>query len=279
MPEETKTPNSIADKVEVTGQMKIEQLRALVQPKGKKGTWLRHLSDRRLAEVYQRLRLGQSSQHIAKICQNEWSLMRNSKTESLTRALTKFRKQSIGEIQNSGRMTKEQKKESRQWEAKGDRIASELDGMKMLGWAIIVQGERLQELRKKELASMPLKMTDRVVKELVDSCEKYVNLQIRLGIRDSKPDELTLTIKEEFDGMLELVKSSPGGSTRMLDATRKLLSGVKEAAIDLEIDDETGEYRLVDEKNSKDNKPGESPGDSGDAGEVSGDGGSTGNDS
>jgi len=237
-----KTPNDIAGKVEVTGASIVKRLRRIAQPPGRKGTWLRLLSDRQLTEIFHRLRRGQTPAHIMRIVRNEWGIMEKSSNKSMRRALAKFRDQAIGQINVEmvdPNKPPEDKKVIRKLK---DKIKDKLDGMGRLRWLIEIQSERIELYRSTEKkTNVPLKSTDRSVKILGELLNQYVCRCMELGLLDAPPSEFNLNVKHRFDG---LMKHTVGdGGVAMIEATSTFLAEAEKSALTMEIGDD-GRYIL-----------------------------------
>jgi len=238
---EAQEPQDVAGKVEVTAQQTINKLREAVQPKGKKGLWLRHLSDRRLSEVYHRLRMGQSSHHIAKMAKMEWGVMKDSDIKSLSRGVRQFRDKVVGDLKAEGYKTPERKEVAESVRRRGKYLTEKLDGLSRLRWLIDTQTERVALLVEKEKTSLPFRFTGKEVKYLGELLEMYVRFQIDLGLLDAKPAEFNLTVKHRFDGLLQ--NSLRGGGVSMIEATNKFLEMAEEKALTFKLTDD-GAYAM-----------------------------------
>lgn len=262
-------PQDLKGRTEVTGREKIRELREIVKPPGRKGVWLQKLNDRQLAEVYQRLRMGQSAHMIVRICQNDWKVMRNSTIDSMARAVVAFRKKALPELKGwAKKMSEEQKRQSHQWQTRAKKMKKSFDAVAAMIWLASIQWERMVELREREKqVRLPMKQTDRAGKEFRETLKELLNVQIRLGILESKPEELHLLVKQKFDGMMQVIKDSSGGSQAMLTATRQLMEGLEEEAITLKVN-EDGAYSVGgDSDGPEDSSAGEGDPESGDSSE------------
>jgi len=206
-------------------------MREVVQPAGRRGTWLRFLNDQMLAEVYWRLKSGQSALKIVKIAQKDWGLMKESENRSLIRALRTFRTKMLGKVQVEALTgPAEQAKDAAWLMEKGKNSAARLDGMGMYQWAIEVQAGRVQALQQREIDGVPLKFTDtavRLLKEMLDGC---LGFQVRLGMLDHKPSSATINIKHQFDGVVRDILPDEDKATKMVDGMKSFLeSAIKEA--------------------------------------------------
>jgi len=232
---------SIDEMVALSGESLIRQIRELVAPPGRKGNWLKYLSDKRLLEVYHRLRIGQSSAHIAKVAQIEWGAQKSSPVKSLARAITSMRKKVIGEIhQGEDRKNKERKRMEELAGRRGKAIAEKLDAMAMKVDLIRIQMERVNELRDKEKSSIPFKFTGKEIATLDGMLSEFLNMEMKLGLRDSKPSEYNVLMKHQFDGLLGQFQD---GGQKMLEMSQRFLGAVEEDALTLRINDD-GSYSL-----------------------------------
>jgi len=229
---------SIEDQTEVTGATRMKQLReACKSKKGGRPLWLAELSDRQLAEVYHRLKIGQPPNHIVNIAQRDWGVRRNSTARSLWRSVVAFRDRVLADLQQlRGEGGKSVLKR------KGKRIYERLDAMGSKRWLINVQLERveLQYAREKQMG-MPLKATDRMVRVAGELLDSYIGRAIELGVLDSKPSEFNLNIKHRFDGLV--ANTIQGGGVAMIQATNDFLDMAEKKALTLALDDE-GHYTL-----------------------------------
>lgn len=236
---------SIDDMVSLSGESLITQLREVVAPPGKKGNWLKHLSDRRLLEVYHRLRIGQSSAHISKVVQIEWGIQKSSPVKSLARAITMLRKKVIGEIfQGEDRKNKERKRLASLAGKRGGKISEQLDAMALKIEIIKIQHERVKDLRVKEKSSIPFKFTGKEIALLDGMLSEFLNMEIKLGLRDSKPSEYNVIMKHQFDG---LIGKFQDGGQKMIEVSQKFLEAAEDKALMLSINDD-GTYALEDSK-------------------------------
>jgi len=222
----------------------IKQFREFISPPGKKGLWLRHLNDRQLAEVYHRLKSGQGLAHVIKICQTEWNINKKSDPKSLSRALTAFKKQFIGEIQALVTKNPAEEKAKDALAARARTVVKKLDGMDRLRWLIEVQTERIEALREKEKAVMPFKQTRQEIETLTGLLDTYMGYCVRLGLVDSKPTEFNLKVKHQFN---DLLGALPDQGSRVVEAGEQLFKLLEENSIVMKYDTETGSYHVNEE--------------------------------
>lgn len=234
----------LKEKTELTAQDEINRLRLAAHPSGKKGLWLKDLSDRRLAEVYHRLKMGQPLLKIAKMVQVDWGVLRKSDIKTVARGLRKFRERVLTDIREgrvSGEITE---REEKSLTSKAKRIASSIDGLGTLRWLIDIQAERVEDLRQKEKKSMPFKFTGKEVERLGNLIEQYFQVGMRIGAIDEKPHELNVNVKTGFDSML---KKLPDDGSRLLTMTTRFLEAADKLSIKME-KAEDGSYVPVREE-------------------------------
>lgn len=239
-----KRPRDIKGGAEVVGPELLRRLRQIVSPSGKKGTWLRKLNDRRLAEVYMRLTHGQSAFLISQIAQREWNVMTTSATRSLCRAVYVFSKEALGDIKTTAieaPSNDEEGKKSTNLELRRRRLGEKLDAMGRLAWTIEQQTDRFQlslDLEKK--TKIPLKHTDVIVKRLGGLLDTYLDYAVKLGLVDAKPPELSLKVKHMFDGF---VGDLGDDGQRVMTAAHRFLEMATQESMTLAMG-EDGAYRL-----------------------------------
>lgn len=230
----------------LTDGLTMNRLRESVQPPGKKGTWLRCLSDKHLAEVYQLLRMTISPLKIAKKAQKEWHVMLDSSPKSLARAILQFSNDVIkGDLTSTSAQTPEEKDALWMLRKKGRRILEKFDALGTMRWALDEQATRFALLREREdQLKMPLKMTEKTYKELREGLRDYLEIAIRLGILDAKPSEVSLTLKHTFQGLQDSVLTNDG--LKMIEATNELVKRIEGDAVLLSIQ-EDGSYSVKED--------------------------------
>uniref|UniRef100_A0A6M3M460 Uncharacterized protein n=1 Tax=viral metagenome TaxID=1070528 RepID=A0A6M3M460_9ZZZZ len=232
----------LADAVEVSGAAKLKELRDVVAPPGKKGLWLRHLSDRQLVEVYQRLMQRQSINHIVKICQVEWGIMRRSQPRSLSRGMVAFREKVVGDVRIPGETKAEDKALAKL--AKRGRALAKVDGVETMSWAVQVQVERIRmRLEKEVTVGMPLADTDKGLELLRNLCDTYLSFQIKLGLLEAKAPDFEVSVKHRFEQLVGAAQQGSGGLPAMIEATDRLLTGLEKEVVPLELG-EDGKYKV-----------------------------------
>ena len=225
-------PQDLKSQVELTSAVILRKLRNIVSPPGKKGTWMRYLSDLQLAEVYHRLRMRQSPNHICRIAKEDWGVQPKSEIKSMARAVRSLRDVMIGELQaDEGRRTEEKKKEVARLTAKGKRITVRLDGMKRLAWLINIETDRAKMLYTKEKASMPFRHTEKTIEMLGGLIETYMRLQIDLGLVESKPQPFQVSVMNQFNAVIGDMKST---GAPIVEATNYFLELLNKNSVPME---------------------------------------------
>ena len=241
-------PKTLKAQVELGSRALVKRLREAVQPPGKKGLWLRHLSDRKLLEVYYRLRAGQASHRICKLAQVHWGVMPQSATKTLAQGLRKFRDKVIGLIPVEKHTAtvegaKERRKKAVEQSKRAMKIAKKVDGMEVMANLIDLMWGRVQAMAAAETKKDFFRGTDSAVKILGEILGKFIQFEMDLGILDARAPELTLKLKHSFDGILRGVVKDDGA--RLIAATQKLLKSAEEDAVEMKIT-EDGKYAPAD---------------------------------
>jgi hypothetical protein len=169
--------------------------------------------------------------------------MPKSNVKSLTRAVTNFKAKMLGELQLEITNEKSPKRQAdgKTLMRKAKARAEKVDGMGRLGWLIERQTERIQLLLEREKAESHMKFTDKSMEVLLDMLDRYLTLQVKLGVLDAKPPELNLNVKHRFDGLMQ--HTVQGGSA-VVEAADKLLELCEKEALTMQLN-EDGEYKLV----------------------------------
>jgi len=238
----------IEEQVELGSSALVKRLREAAQPPGRKGLWLRHLSDKQLLEVYFRLKAGEASHHIAKVAQTEWQIMPQSQTRIMAQGLRKFRDKVVGLLPVEEHIAAvegamERRGKAREQAKRAKRIAKKIDGMEIMAELISTQWGRVQAMAAAETKKDFFRGTDSAVKILGEVLWKFIQLEMDLGILDARAPELTLKLKHSFDGILRRVATDDGA--RMIAATQKLLKSAEEDAVEMKIT-EDGKYTPAD---------------------------------
>lgn len=237
----TDAPQDLQSQISLTSPGVIRKLRGIVSPHGKKGLWLRHLSDPRLAEVYHRLRLGQSVHSIVVLSQKDWGIMKDSNVKSMSRAMAKFRDAILDDLQLDSVKTPANRPENRARKRRATYLVKKLDGLGVLRWSIAKQAERLQTcLNMEEQEATPLRGTNETVKTLGTLIDTYMKYQVELGLLEVKPMEFNINIKTKFDKLIGAGAVTDDGA-RLAAATHRFLELAESSAVLMEVD-ECGTY-------------------------------------
>lgn len=242
------TPKDIAGRVEVSSEQLLIKLREAVCPVGKKGTWLRHLSDKQLLEAYHRLRMGQGVYAVVRVCQHEWGVMRTSSTKSMARGMRSYRDKTVGLLHvaptidtRAGATRPDRRDAAELLGMRGKRIVNKLDGLGRLCWLIEVQTDRVCLLVEREQEALPFKITGKEVQTLGNLLGDYMKLQMDLGLLETKPHEFNLNIKHKFAGLLQ--HSVQEGGDVMAQAAGKYIELAEQEALTFELGQD-GAYTL-----------------------------------
>lgn len=223
---------------------KIKELREAAAPPGKRPSWLNQLSDRRLAEVYLRLKDRQKVSHICRIVQNEWGIMRTSEVRSMARSLQNFKDKVISELKQEVKPTNEIRKQQSATEQKrAKRIKERLDSLGSWRWLIDVQAQRVElAFNREKQVGMNLKQTEETIKTLGELLDKYVNRLIQLGILDAQPSDWNMDLRQKFEALTGKMIKTDG--SEIIKATSTFLERAEKEAETVDYQrDESGVYR------------------------------------
>lgn len=249
-------PADLKGLIETTGASLIKRMRKVVSPVGKRCSWLKDLSDKRLAEVYHRLKMKQSPLYITRLAQSEWGIAKTSNSGSLARSVYKFRDAMFDSdliaFPNDPGTPRQQKNAMTKQAAlnvlgqPGKRVLEKVDWLGTMNWVMNEQVERIAQLRAKEIGlGMPLKMTEQAVSNFGTLFSKVADVCFRLGLWDSKPSEFNLNFKHTLDGIFAKILRNDG--VPMLEATSKFVEMAQEEFVSLEMTDD-GSYALKDKE-------------------------------
>lgn len=214
-------------------------LREAVKRPGRKGTWLQHLSDNQLLEVYWRLKNGQAAQAITKIAQVDWGIQRKSSPKSLARSVLDFRDRVLGDIEISDMRTNEGASQAKALVKKAKFVAEKVDGIKRMEWLIEVQSERVMMLFEREKQSLPFKHTDHTVEVLCKMIYQYETLKMQLGIQPTIPQEYNVHVTHTWN---KVVSGIGDESVKSADALTRFLQWADKNAVTMKLDHESGTY-------------------------------------
>jgi len=243
----------LEEEMQLAPKSLVRRLREIVRPPGKRGSWMMLLDDQQLLEVYYRLKRGQSANYVCRICQEDWGLKRGSSLKVLNKAMLKFRREALGDIELTkiAARGKRDREEAESITKRTEKLKKKVDGLEKLAWAIQVQAERLETLVEREKKAIPFKFTDKTVKTLGELLDTYLKYQIELGVLDAKPSEFNLNIKHKFEGIVQnALENSPH---RFIDGMHKFLELAESKALTL-VPDSEGTYRPKNEVAKKEER-------------------------
>jgi len=247
----SKEPTDIKGLVEVTTEASlIRKLRGIVEPEGKRGSWMRFMSDKQLLEVYHRLKLNHGIGHIVRIVQKEWKICPESAPQNLRKAVKKFRDKTVGLIRAYERSstTTERKEFAAKEEKRATEIMKKIDGMEELAWLIQVQKWRIKQIVRIEKENKEFaKLADQAIAQQRENINAWMTHAEVLGLIDRKPNKWNFELKAQFDGILDTVVRDDGN--KLIQAANRFLEMAKEKAITMKKVSE-GEYEY-DAENSK----------------------------
>lgn len=236
---------SIQTDASLTGKNVIARLRESTNPINTKHTLLiRALSDNHLTEIYHRLMRGQDPSHIAKVIQEKWKLLVTVEYKVVCDDIKKFKDRVIGDLVPQKTDTAITSSTKKDLYTRASSISKKVDGMELMAWTIGEQAKRLEMWREKEdTARVPFKSTEVTVRELGSLLEKYVRLQMDLGVLDSKPSEYNLKIKYTFDGLMQHVVKN---ENTIIDTANQFAKLIESSSQILE-QDADGVYKVADD--------------------------------
>ncbi len=222
---------SLQGKVQGTAKGTLKKLREAAG----QGNWVSRLSDKNLSEVFHRFRMGQSARHIARVAKETWGVMPNSSIGSLSRALNRFKKKALGDLDIHQAANDDEKEELKKLLAMEKKRSNKLDFMDRIRWLVTVQTERVNSMLMREReAKYPVykKDGDSMVSTLGDLLQMGLKLEMDLGIRDQRPSEFNLLVKHRFDGVMQGTLQDGGHS--VIAAADKFLALAEENSLTLE---------------------------------------------
>jgi len=239
------------DLAEVLGKHRMAELRKIVNPPGKRGSWLRFLNDSQLAEVFFMLRNGDPPYGVCRYVQKQWGIQVNSSTKSLSRAMTDFRNKAVGEIRkevfaNRGTLT-----DVKKLEKTAEKAFDKINVLDEYAFMVQTQKSRIKALLELESKSIPMEITDKALANFKDMLDGCVKTAISLGIVDAKPSEFNVNIKTQFDKLLG--NPEIGQNTgKLTEACSRFIELLEESSVDLEQNDD-GTFIAID-PNKKQNE-------------------------
>lgn len=240
-------PKSPKELAKLAGKSLIKKLREVVQPPGKKGTWMRYLTDEQLAEVYYRLRAGQRPATISRIAQDEWHLMKQSARGDLSRIVIRFRNKVLNDVDVALAKGQVEKEEIKALVKKAKHILDKLDTLGRYRWVIDVQTKRIAaSVKREQERDEEVPQTDQSIRILGELLKELIKLEIELGLKDSVPNEVLRGMKQAFD---EVVKKIPDGGMRMGAAALQFLEMAEKDTVVM-ARGKDGQYEMIEENAS-----------------------------
>lgn len=222
-----KTPKDFS---EVINPEKLKTLKNAADPNGQKGSWMKFLSDRQLAEVYFRLCKGEAPHSIVKMCQREWKIFPKSQTSSLARTLRKFKSEVVGEIRQDVLDSGGSSRDADKAESMATSVAKKIDALKEYAWLISKQKTRIELMITAEGGvKLPYEFTDKAMKNFKEMLDGYAALCFRLGVMDAVPTEMSVKLKHQFDQIMNVVVKDD--KSKMIQACDKLSNLIEDSCI------------------------------------------------
>jgi hypothetical protein len=233
----------------IEGPELVKRLRDVVRPSGKKATWMQHLTDKQLVEVYHRLRQGQSDYKVARIVQTDWGMMRESEQKSLCRAIRAFRNEVLGELDIPEKSSQAVKDAAAHGHKKAKFIGGKINAYGTMCWLMQTQLERVNMLYEREKVSLPFKHTGADMRLAMEMVAEVFKMQKDLGIIDQVPQELNIQATHLFGGIMQHVVGD--GANKMVSTLERFVNLIEENSQTLRMDPVTGTYQLEDKTEAK----------------------------
>lgn len=226
---------------EVVPNSLIRKVRGIVAPPGRRGTWIRYLNDKQIAEIVVRLQAGIAAHRIAVMAQREWGIKPASQAKSLSRAVRSLRDKIVPDLERLPVRTPDEKKDRELVTDAAKKVQNVINEVAIASWAIKEQVTRVKLWRDKEnMAKVPLKGTDTSFMNLMSMLETNIKLKTELGMIDPPTSEHNLDMKHKFDGLVTQVIGEDG-KERFLDAIEVMMDKIDDESLMLSQDKE-GQY-------------------------------------
>jgi len=243
--------------VETISEGMRKALRQAACPPGQATLWLhKELDDGQLAELYFRMfKRNEDFRDIAFMVKNDWGKKPKWQLRDFVPGLKKWKEAlstTFSEYMDMAETPKSLEKiKDRQKVQK--KLSEELDIMEKLAYAIEVNSTRLQMAHERELmAKIPLRITDEVTRTLGALCANYAAVAVKTGVIEQAPSELNINFKAKADMVLERYIGNDG--TKMIKAANAFLEGLHEKCVTMNLDPETGEYKLAGSSTTKEDR-------------------------
>lgn len=115
-----------------------------------------------------------------------------------------------------------------------EEARKDVDALEEAYWAMQLQKKRVQAIVNREKSSnFVLLLAHRDIELFHRQCMDVVDAEMKLGLRNRAPQEINLKVAGQFAHAVQTIDSSvPGGTTKVAEATRKLVSALKEQPLE-----------------------------------------------
>ena len=226
----TTPPSEVKASSKLLPEVIRNKLREIVCPKGVKGSWMQHLDDVQLAEVYMLLRSGKSALFVAKHIQDKWHIFEDIRTKNLTVAITHFRKEALGELYDLPDYVYEEKKQDAlsqltQLRAKGTDVVKKLDAIGALADLVILERSRIEmRFASEQISGITDNRLSSDIQGLTGMLDTLASLQVKVGILDYKVQPNVIQHQIGFQGTLAAL---PDGGVRLTQAANVFLDKIR----------------------------------------------------
>ena len=206
-----------------------KRLREIVCPPGVKGSWMQHLDDKQLSEIYMMLRSGKSATFVAKHVQDEWHVFEDIRTKNLSIAITNFRREALGEIYDLPDYVYEEKRQEALEQltalrAKGTDVVKKIDAIGALADLVILERSRIEmRFSTEQITGNTDGKLSNDVQGLAQMLDTLAALQVKVGILDYKAQPQVIQHQIGFQGALA---SLPDGGVRLTQAANVFLDKI-----------------------------------------------------
>ena len=196
---------------------------------------LNGLSDKQLFELYIRYEQGQQDDRILRLVRLEWGCGKEIPYPTMRGFMQRFKKAVLTPIEDilAEAGSEEEAGEIR----KKLKIIEELDGLGSLRWLIQEQKDRVEAYRGIEKKSLiPSTAANAVIRDLGDLLDKYIKIQMDLGLIETKEDKKDKEMRDRF--MYILSDKVQNSGDNLIQAANKLLEAAENEAITIEVETE-----------------------------------------
>lgn len=207
------------------------KLRSLVAPVGHKGSWMQHLTDLQLSEIYLMLRSGKPATHVVKYVQESWNIMTGAKINNLTVAVINFRREALGDIYDLPEETFEKSRSDalsklETYRKSGRDIVKKLDAVAAMADLVALEQTRLEiRFQNEQVNGTPDKALSKDISTYATLLTSLVDMQVKTGILDYKVQPTAILHQHSFNGSLAAL---PDGGSRLAVAGDVFLKRLSE---------------------------------------------------